>query len=122
MLRKILIRKKSARTCIYLLCGLFFLLFVRSFYSSSSEVVTKKKTVDLSDNSQLNVQLYRKTRYEQYAAIKTRSGPGENGAAVILSGEEKQEADRLFEKEAFNIVASDKIALDRTIPDTRDPA
>lgn len=48
-----------------------------------------------------------------------KTGPGEGGEAVVLSPEEQKEADRLFNKEAFNIVASDKIAMDRRIPDTR---
>lgn len=49
-----------------------------------------------------------------------REGLGEKGRAVTLQGEEKALADSLFKKEAFNIIASDKIALDRSIPDVRD--
>lgn len=48
-----------------------------------------------------------------------RTGPGEKGGAVSLTEDEKQEADVLMKKWFFNIVASDKIALDRTVPDTR---
>ncbi|KAK2178567.1 hypothetical protein NP493_535g01054 [Ridgeia piscesae] len=62
-------------------------------------------------------------RMERYFKNKFRdpkkTGPGEGGEVVVLSPEEQKEADRLFRKEAFNIVASDKIAMDRRIPDTR---
>lgn len=47
--------------------------------------------------------------------------PGERGAAVKLTPEEKKQADALFKKEAFNIIASDKVALDRSVRDVRDP-
>lgn len=48
-----------------------------------------------------------------------RTGPGENGAAVSLTEEEMKQADTLMKKWFFNIVASDKVSMDRTIPDTR---
>ena len=47
--------------------------------------------------------------------------PGENGAAVVLSADDQAKADSLFNKEAFNIIASDMIAMDRSVPDVRDP-
>ena len=63
-------------------------------------------------------------RYERY---KNRNkpnvgSPGENGASVVLTGKDKALADSLFKKEAFNIIASNRIALNRTVPDVRDPA
>ncbi|XP_064647767.1 probable N-acetylgalactosaminyltransferase 9 isoform X1 [Lineus longissimus] len=62
-------------------------------------------------------------RYLQHLKDATwwTNKPGENGRGVFLSGEEKIRADALFKKEAFNIVASDKISLERTLPDNRDP-
>jgi hypothetical protein len=39
---------------------------------------------------------------------------------VVLSGAEQERADALFKKEAFNIIASDMISLERTLPDSRD--
>uniref|UniRef100_A0A2C9JJC3 Polypeptide N-acetylgalactosaminyltransferase n=1 Tax=Biomphalaria glabrata TaxID=6526 RepID=A0A2C9JJC3_BIOGL len=46
-------------------------------------------------------------------------GPGEEGAAVVVSLEEKDEADRQTREYGFNMVASDKVAMNRTLPDTR---
>ncbi|VDK47100.1 unnamed protein product, partial [Anisakis simplex] len=52
---------------------------------------------------------------------KHRSGPGENGNAVSLSGEEKERGDADMKKWFMNVVASDKVSLDRSLPDTRHP-
>lgn len=49
------------------------------------------------------------------------SSPGENGVGVVLKGEEQELSEKLFKKEAFNIIASDKISLQRSVPDVRDP-
>jgi hypothetical protein len=48
-------------------------------------------------------------------------GLGNDGVGVDLEGEEKQLAEELMAKEAFNIVLSNKISLTRTLPDPRHP-
>ena len=48
-------------------------------------------------------------------------GPGEQGAAVILSAEEEKKKDALYKVNGFNAYASDKISLDRSIKDIRHP-
>lgn len=48
-----------------------------------------------------------------------KSGPGEGGQAVYTSMEEKLRADQSVREYGFNMVNSDKIAMDRAIPDTR---
>ncbi|KAK0417332.1 hypothetical protein QR680_012948 [Steinernema hermaphroditum] len=50
-----------------------------------------------------------------------RYGPGEEGRSVILTGSEKEEGDQDMKKWFMNVKASDKISLDRSIPDTRLP-
>jgi len=47
------------------------------------------------------------------------SWPGENGKAVSLSGAKKDESKKRFKENQFNIVASDMIALNRSLPDQR---
>ncbi|XP_035829500.1 polypeptide N-acetylgalactosaminyltransferase 13-like, partial [Aplysia californica] len=60
-------------------------------------------------------------RYQKYKQSEPyRTGPGEQGAAVLLHGEEKKLADSLMDAEAFNRIASDKISLERSIKDVRD--
>lgn len=44
---------------------------------------------------------------------------GEGGEAVFISMEEKDASEKSIREYGFNMVASDKIAMDRTIPDTR---
>ncbi|XP_069110918.1 probable N-acetylgalactosaminyltransferase 9 isoform X1 [Argopecten irradians] len=63
----------------------------------------------------------RRKRFIDYQASESnRKGHGERGEPVILEGEEKTLAASLFKKEAFNIIASDKISLERSIKDVRD--
>ena len=44
---------------------------------------------------------------------------GENGEPVYTSMAEKSAADRSTGEYGFNMVVSDKIAMDRAVPDTR---
>ncbi|XP_046575632.1 N-acetylgalactosaminyltransferase 7-like isoform X2 [Haliotis rubra] len=48
-----------------------------------------------------------------------RTGPGEYGEPVITKDEEKIEAEMSAREFGFNLVNSDKIALDRALPDIR---
>ncbi|XP_071961412.1 polypeptide N-acetylgalactosaminyltransferase 1-like isoform X5 [Antedon mediterranea] len=45
--------------------------------------------------------------------------PGEMGKPVIIEQENKAESDRLFKINEFNLMASDRVALNRTLPDVR---
>jgi len=44
---------------------------------------------------------------------------GEGGQPVFAGMDEKAAADRTVREFGFNMVVSDKISMDRTIPDTR---
>ncbi|XP_023931769.1 N-acetylgalactosaminyltransferase 7-like [Lingula anatina] len=50
---------------------------------------------------------------------RPKTGPGEMGEPVYVSMSEKAAADRAIREFGFNMIASDKIAMDRNIPDTR---
>lgn len=88
-------------------------------------LVLEPMTVELSGalNTWDKVMRFRRRRFEK---AQKRSpdikGPGEDGEAVYLSAEEEEESSRLFSKETFNVVASNKIAMDRRIRDLRPPA
>jgi hypothetical protein len=71
------------------------------------------------DNSAEELRLFRLKRYLDYQTRPPRVGPGENGEPVTLAPEEQKIADEKWKNASFNVVASDKIALDRAIPDTR---
>ena len=51
--------------------------------------------------------------------LEPRSGPGEGGIPVNLDASEKARGDQSVREFGFNMVASDKISLDRRIKDTR---
>ncbi|KAL7057530.1 hypothetical protein AAHC03_016885 [Spirometra sp. Aus1] len=59
--------------------------------------------------------------YKLIARELTRSGPGEHGKAVILYGKDAALSKEVFTENGFCRVVSDKIALDRAIPDLRHP-
>ncbi len=48
-----------------------------------------------------------------------RTGPGEGGVGVVLDPSEKVAGERSVAEYGFNMVASDKISMDRRIRDTR---
>ncbi|CAF0785340.1 unnamed protein product [Didymodactylos carnosus] len=56
--------------------------------------------------------------YEPVNDLK-RTGPGENGAGITLDADEDRKAQQTIARYGFNMVASDKISLDRRIKDTR---
>jgi hypothetical protein len=51
--------------------------------------------------------------------LEPRSGLGENGTGVILDQKESLVANSYIAEYGFNMIASDKISLDRRIKDTR---
>ena len=80
-------------------------------YFNQFEVVP---TVEFKSGSLVDYHNYKQMEEERH-----RTGPGEQGAPVYLSGEEKKLSDRVFTENGFSRVVSDKIALDRAIPDLR---
>lgn len=53
--------------------------------------------------------------------MKITPGLGENGAPVHLPYEEQKVAEEEFSSAAFNVYISDRIALNRSVPDPRNP-
>ena len=53
--------------------------------------------------------------------VPLRHGLGENGIAVALDPAEKDKYEKSFKNYGFNMVISDRISLDRSVPDIRDP-
>ena len=47
------------------------------------------------------------------------SGPGEMGKGVVVPPEKEQEMKELFKINQFNLIASEMIALNRSLPDYR---
>lgn len=58
--------------------------------------------------------------YKFIAYEATRTGPGENGTAVILTNpEDIRKSDELREVEGLNVYVSDNISVNRSLPDVR---
>ena len=65
---------------------------------------------------------YRQKRFANAQNQPRKDGPGEGGNPVHLSKEEQELADKLFAKETFNVIASNKVAMDRRLNDARPAA
>ena len=59
--------------------------------------------------------------YDKIKLYSQRTGPGEQGAAVILSAAEELMKHELLKSNGFNALVSDKISLDRALKDIRHP-
>ena len=61
----------------------------------------------------------KESKEETKIIFNPKNWPGENGNAVFLPDDLKQKAKKRFKENQFNVVASDLIALNRSIPDVR---
>ncbi|CAF0754632.1 unnamed protein product [Rotaria sordida] len=132
-------RYRFGRTFLYII-GLAFLIFIIPFLMSKLDSGTSRSTdeenkVDYSDSNKANPEssnIRSPTKSNSLQPIMSdslgnyepkdrqiQSGPGEGGTPVIVSAAEEQEAQRTITRYGFNMVASDKISLDRQIKDTR---
>lgn len=68
------------------------------------------------------VDIYGKKDWHDWAMLneeQKRQGPGEGGQAVIVDASENQKKEDLYRVNGFNALASDKMALDRSLRDIR---
>ncbi|CAF1270040.1 unnamed protein product [Adineta steineri] len=108
-------RNKFLILCIIIFCTLFY------FHKNDTQQTstTKDQSIKLK-----NIQYGKKIRVNRdtYSTPEPCQGcPGENGQGVQLTAEESVNLDAVMKKEFFNLRASEKISLWRSIPDTRDP-
>lgn len=61
----------------------------------------------------------RQERYLSYQKRLPLHGPGEGGEPVILRDDELDKAEKTIKEMSINVVASEKISMDRHIPDFR---
>lgn len=82
--------------------------------------IRKNEIKDSTEQEDLKVPLFRDQVNGNYEVpVAKREGPGENGVAYRLPASEQKQAQAGNHEYGFNQLASDKISLDRIIPDTR---
>lgn len=50
---------------------------------------------------------------------RPRDGPGEGGKPVVIAKEQQEKMKEMFKINQFNLMASEMIALNRSLPDVR---
>lgn len=78
-----------------------------SFFNGQPKNIHKKK-IDWHD-------------YDYIKFDEKRTGLGEQGKPASLKKEEEEMEDKLFKRNGFNAFLSDKISLNRSVPDIRHP-
>lgn len=70
--------------------------------------------------SMAEIQQYREKRFEAYALSEpNRTGPGEQGIGITLRPEEEARGKEDMEEKGFHLFISDRISLQRSLPDVR---
>jgi polypeptide N-acetylgalactosaminyltransferase len=99
---------------------LFIIIIIFFFYESSNDSSSAySKAIDRPKRD-INQKKIRVNRETYQIPEPCQSCPGENGGGVSLTAEESKDLDLVMKKEFFNLRASDKISLWRSVPDTRD--
>ena len=81
-----------------------------------------KKEVSLVDKDVLSYPILSWRSIGNYEkTYPSKSGPGEYGEPISLNLEEKQRAKAVIKEFGFNLIASDKVSLDRLPKDLRHP-
>ncbi|KAL6054047.1 hypothetical protein STEG23_008730, partial [Scotinomys teguina] len=64
------------------------------------------------------MKMYVKTHFKAVIS-RNQEGPGEMGKAVLIPKDDQEKMKELFKINQFNLMASDLIALNRSLPDVR---
>ncbi|XP_038078199.1 polypeptide N-acetylgalactosaminyltransferase 1-like [Patiria miniata] len=86
-----------------------------------SDLFGKKAQIPDAKKIPLSAQGNRTSPFQEPGYRWQRDGPGENGKPVNLSPLEEQNANASFDINRFNLVVSQQIALNRSLPDVRPP-
>jgi len=75
------------------------------------------------ESGQIRLPPYRSAQLRRWTAVKSSSNPstwpGERGKAVVIGKDEEQLKNEEFKLNQFNLLASDRIALNRSLADVR---
>ncbi|CAI4231180.1 unnamed protein product [Auanema sp. JU1783] len=110
-------RKENAFNALLLIFCCFLIYYY--YYVVAPRHIAEREAEELLEDPYKHGSLRRGIRYDRPNLAKAPNGPGEKGAAVTLTGVEKELGQKDMKTWFMNVRASDKISLDRTIPDAR---
>ncbi|XP_073967520.1 N-acetylgalactosaminyltransferase 6-like isoform X1 [Choristoneura fumiferana] len=123
MLPRQYLRLLRVRNLLIMVLGLELLYVIKTWTSSAPPAVLPHKNALTSDNIALFVpKSLKKIDWHNYTLIaeeEKRVGIGEHGKPAVLPPEDSQLEDELYAVNGFNGALSDKIALNRSVPDIR---
>ncbi|KRZ16332.1 Polypeptide N-acetylgalactosaminyltransferase 3 [Trichinella zimbabwensis] len=118
-------RKEYCRFAIFVICAWIVIYFVYAmFYTDIGYLESQKVLIDrLQPRINANFSNGDSAWKTLLAAMKSKSlGAGEMGSPVIIQSSMQSEVKARFKENQFNVVASERISLNRTLPDYRSSA
>ncbi|CAJ0934356.1 unnamed protein product, partial [Mesorhabditis belari] len=117
-LRYVVPRRKEGIINIAIVCLLLFGLYLYANKKSRHDSAVQVQQVQHHPRD-IGEQNRPGARYIRPDYSKSRTGPGENGHAVVPGADENEAVEKDMKDWFMNVHASDKISLDRSIPDVR---
>ncbi|KRZ34280.1 Polypeptide N-acetylgalactosaminyltransferase 3 [Trichinella pseudospiralis] len=118
-------RKEYCRFVIFVICAWIVIYFVYAmFYADIGYLESQKVLIDrVQPRINANITNGDTALRTLLAAMKSKStGAGEMGSPVIIQSSMQSEVKARFKENQFNVVASERISLNRTLPDYRSSA
>jgi hypothetical protein len=113
--------KKLLKQCSYIVVSLLLLQFFLYYTSKFRAKNIVRLTTDNKDDSESEKINWELKAFIDYEA--TRTGPGEQGEPFqLVDPEEITHNTKLSIREGFYVLVSDKISVDRALPDMRPKA
>jgi hypothetical protein len=103
-----------------LIFGILILIYKLNSLNTGKQNVAFNNRLETNIDSAIQKKELKRVNIKTYAEPELCLGcPGENGAPVFLNKVESDGIEEMYNKEFFNLKASEKISLWRTIPDMR---
>ncbi|KRX68814.1 Polypeptide N-acetylgalactosaminyltransferase 3 [Trichinella sp. T9] len=118
-------RKEYCRFALFVICAWFVIYFVYAMFFADIGYSESQKVLISRLHPRINANFSNGDSALQtlLAAMKSKSpGAGEMGSPVIIQSSLQSEVKARFKENQFNVVASERISLNRTLPDYRSSA
>ncbi|XP_003371054.1 polypeptide N-acetylgalactosaminyltransferase 3 [Trichinella spiralis] len=118
-------RKEYCRFALFVICAWIVIYFVYAMFFADIGYSESQKVLISRLHPRINANFSNGDSALQtlLAAMKSKSpGAGEMGSPVIIQSSLQSEVKARFKENQFNVVASERISLNRTLPDYRSSA